>query len=637
MKRLAALVAASALLWPATAAADDGVSIVEVSSGEGAVSIVVSVPGADPAEIDAGDFAVLVDGERVAADVFALTQEPMEVVVVVDTSGSMAGDAITAARSAAQEFVTAMPDTASFGVVAFSDAPIVLAPVGSDREAIIAALSGLETSGETALYDAVIIAAGLFSAADVPRVVVSLTDGGDTASHATLTDAVEAVDALGIEVRPVALATEESDIGALRSLATDGTVVAVDGASGLAAAYESVARELTGRYRLSFPAPAAGGEMVVYVDTPDGVVSAQATLPGSGGGPVTPGGPSPEPVVTTPAAASVGSATPIAVTPTGAAQPWALPSGVALVFAGAAAVMWMVLRGRSEGVTIGTVDVGERLPVGGSERSGWLAALAGRVRAVGDRFAAREGKEGNLVRSLDHAGLALRPGEFVVVSATAVIAGVTGGLVLAGVPGAVVLGAAAAAAPKLFLRFRTGRRRNAFSEQLEATLAIIAGSIRAGYGLTQAMSTVADESPSPTSDEFNRVVVENRLGRPIDEAMRDLSERMDNEDLQWVVEAVEIQHDVGGNLAEILDTVGQTIRDRNRVRRQVQALSAEGRLSAIILVLLPIVIAGLITMISPDYIAELTDTALGRVMLGGAVLLMLAGGAWLRKIVTVEF
>jgi tight adherence protein B len=151
------------------------------------------------------------------------------------------------------------------------------------------------------------------------------------------------------------------------------------------------------------------------------------------------------------------------------------------------------------------------------------------------------------------------------------------------------------------------------------------------------MSTVAEESPSPTSDEFNRIVVESRLGRSIEESLAAMAERLENEDLGWVVEAIEIQHEVGGNLAEVLDTVTDTIRERNQLRRQVQALSAEGKISAIILLSLPLVLAFFIAMISPDYLAELTETGVGRIMIGVAALLMLAGSAWIKKIIRVEF
>lgn len=238
---------------------------------------------------------------------------------------------------------------------------------------------------------------------------------------------------------------------------------------------------------------------------------------------------------------------------------------------------------------------------------------------------------------LDAAGVALRPGEWVVVSATAIIVGVTAGLVLGGAPGAVAVGGLAVAGPRLLLRLLTVRRRTAFADQLEGTLQIVAGSLRAGYGLTQAISTVAGESPRPTSDEFERVVAENRLGRSIEDSMGALAVRMQSEDLGWVVEAIEIQHEVGGNLAEVLDTVTATIRDRNLIRRQVHALSAEGRLSAIVLLALPFAIAGLIGMISPDYLAELTGSTMGLVMLAGGVVMMALGAAWIRRIVRVEY
>ena len=233
--------------------------------------------------------------------------------------------------------------------------------------------------------------------------------------------------------------------------------------------------------------------------------------------------------------------------------------------------------------------------------------------------------------------MALRPGEFVVVAATAIVVGVTTGLVFGGLAGAIFLGLAAALAPRLVLRTLTSRRRRAFADQLEGTLQTIAGSLRAGYGLVQAISTLAAEAPKPTAVEFNRVVVENRLGRPVEDSMAAMARRLDDEDLGWVVEAIEIQRDVGGNLAEVLDTVTATIRDRNLIRRQVRALSAEGRISAYILLALPFGIAGFIAMISPDYLGELTGTTIGRVMLGVGALLIVAGALWIKKIIKVEF
>jgi tight adherence protein B len=200
-----------------------------------------------------------------------------------------------------------------------------------------------------------------------------------------------------------------------------------------------------------------------------------------------------------------------------------------------------------------------------------------------------------------------------------------------------VLGILGTAAPRMVLNTMINRRREAFADQLEGTLQIVAGSLRSGYGLVQAVSTVAAESPSPTSDEFGRVVVENRLGRTVEDATRAMAERLENEDLEWVVEAIEIQHEVGGNLAEVLDTVTATIRDRNNIRRQVKALSAEGRISAIILIALPFVVASLIAVVTPDYLTELFSTVIGRIMLGFAGLMMLLGTVWIKKLVKVDF
>jgi tight adherence protein B len=302
------------------------------------------------------------------------------------------------------------------------------------------------------------------------------------------------------------------------------------------------------------------------------------------------------------------------------------------VFVGALTMLWLTSKDDGNSLAF-TAPVEADHSI---ERAGFIPAVGRRVKAIGDRIAGRN-ETGAMDRALDRAGVALRPGEFVIVSATGVVVGVTAGLVMGGTIGAVFLGAAAAAAPRTILRTLANRRRRAFANQLEGSLQTIAGSLRAGYGLVQAMSTVAEESPSPTSDEFNRVVVESRLGRSIEESLAAMAERLENEDLGWVVEAIEIQHEVGGNLAEVLDTVTNTIRERNQLRRQVQALSAEGKISAIILLSLPLVIAFFIAMISPDYLAELTETGVGRIMIGVAALLMLAGSAWIKKIIRVDF
>ena len=139
----------------------------------------------------------------------------------------------------------------------------------------------------------------------------------------------------------------------------------------------------------------------------------------------------------------------------------------------------------------------------------------------------------------------------------------------------------------LIVQRKVRKRQEAFADQLEQTLPLMAGSLRAGFSVTQAIDAVARESDEPTASEFRRVVVETRLGRDTDEALGALAERVESEDFRWVVQAIEIHRQVGGDLSEVLDNVYATIRDRNGVRRQIQALSGEGKLSAIILFVLP--------------------------------------------------
>jgi tight adherence protein B len=176
-----------------------------------------------------------------------------------------------------------------------------------------------------------------------------------------------------------------------------------------------------------------------------------------------------------------------------------------------------------------------------------------------------------------------------------------------------------------------------FADQLGDTLQMLASGLRAGYGLGQCVDIVAKEAEEPTAEEFRRLTVESRLGRELDDGLRALAGRMQSVDLGWVVQAVEIHRQVGGDLAGVLDTVGNTIRDRNRVRRQVQAASAEGRLSAGVLFALPFGVGAITAVIHPDYMSVLTSSGIGLGMLVSGAVLMAVGGLWLRRIVRPEF
>ena len=190
---------------------------------------------------------------------------------------------------------------------------------------------------------------------------------------------------------------------------------------------------------------------------------------------------------------------------------------------------------------------------------------------------------------------------------------------------------------RLLLERRIARRRTAFADQLDDTLSLVASGLRAGHSLPRAMDAVAHEAESPTKEEFARILNQHRLGRDLGDALQLSAGRMTSDDLAWVAQAVAIHREVGGNLSEVLDHVGETIRERAQVRRQVQTLSAEGRISANVLIALPVLIAVVLAVISPSYILVFLTTPIGWALIGASLVLFTIGVLWLRAVVKVSF
>jgi len=275
-------------------------------------------------------------------------------------------------------------------------------------------------------------------------------------------------------------------------------------------------------------------------------------------------------------------------------------------------------------------------PIGSpSEGSqGWIPE---RVTKFGRRFADSRGFSDRLDAELESAGVSIRSGEFVVLSVVAFIVGaVLGAALLRSGLLALIVGAACGFGPTIVLRMALRKRTEKMREQLPDVLTILASSLRAGHSFMQALDTVAREIAQPAAVEFQRVVAEIRLGRATDDALEALAARVGSADFRWAVLAVNIQREVGGNLAEILDNVADTLRERATVRRQVRVLTAEGRLSAWVLAGLPIAIGIYMYAVNPDYIGLLFTTKLGLFMLGTAVVLMVLGVLWMRKIVDID-
>jgi tight adherence protein B len=263
-------------------------------------------------------------------------------------------------------------------------------------------------------------------------------------------------------------------------------------------------------------------------------------------------------------------------------------------------------------------------------------ALMQRMVGITGDLAERAGLLSRTEDALEQADLPLRPPEalFFYFAGLFVI-GVLGLLVLP-IPMALGLALIAGIGPIIMLHRRRSKRLREFQMQLPGTLNLLSGSMRAGFSFAQGLESVANEATQPTRRELQRVFTESRLGRPIEDALEDSAQRMTSVDLMWAVMAIRIQREVGGNLAELLDTVADTMTQRERLRLEIKALTAEGRFSGWILGLFPIAFAGVLYLIQPDYMSVLFQETFGVIAVIICAIMTFIGFIWLRKILQIE-
>ena len=278
-----------------------------------------------------------------------------------------------------------------------------------------------------------------------------------------------------------------------------------------------------------------------------------------------------------------------------------------------------------------------RLEVAVREATAPRLSARGRVTAAADRLLRRLGRTEAVELALERAGMRRKPGDVVVLTAAIACPLAVGGILATGSLLGVVLAVVAPAGAVLTAVVRRSRRQKAFADQLDDVLQLMASSLRAGHSVLRAVDAVSRDSDAPAAEEFSRVVNETRVGRDVTDALEEVADRTGSQDFGWVVQAIAIHREVGGNLAEVLDRVSATIRERNQLRRQVGALSAEGRLSAVVLLAMPIVVTGVMAVTAPEYVSRLTGSGTGIALLVVAGVLMVAGALWLRVAVRVRF
>ncbi len=312
------------------------------------------------------------------------------------------------------------------------------------------------------------------------------------------------------------------------------------------------------------------------------------------------------------------------------ANPEFLAIGVGLCFV-ALSIFLIVTLGSGRG----QIALSRRRP-GVSDSRSLLTKATDQATSFVERRVGRSASFGSR-ESLDRAGLKMSQADFIMLVACAAVTAGFIGFVVNGIAFGILFFLATPIAAIILLKFLTGRRRAKFEDQLGDTLQMLAGGLRAGHSLLRSVDAVAKETEAPTSEELARIVNETRLGRELRESIQDAAHRLRSEDLDWTGQAIEIHREVGGDLAEVLDHVGETIRERSQIKGQVKSLSAEGRLSAYILTGLPIAVFLWLSVANPSYVGTLYTTFLGWIMLVVGTLLLLTGAFWLSRVIKIKF
>ena len=643
------LAAATAVLLPGSAVGQPAELKVDLRNpdttsrpGHVLATVALSGPAWDSQQqLGADAFTAAVDGQPAnvtKVESLEATGRQVAVMLVVDTSGSMsAGDNIIHARDAADQLVNELPPGTKVGVVAFSDQPQVVQGLTADRARVRSAIASLQANGETALRDAVVQASRLLGREPGQRNLVLLSDGADTSSAAKFDQTVAAVKRAKAAIYTLGLtapAGEEQDPQALEALAQRAGGRAVTDLTGdqLPGLYQGIGRELASQYVVDVQLPQATARTIVFqVEVNAGGTSGsdRQTLLLGPPAPKIPAVPSLSPA---PALSRLEREQGRYLAALAAFVTVLLIALVVLIARPGGGHPFRALRQRLSPYSL-TPAIVDRRPTtvfGSSE-------LAGRATAMAETLVRRGNLEEAFLDRLEAAGLNMRVAEYVLVSLGSafgfplLVLAASRNFILSLL--AVPIGTIA---PFLFLSIKASRRQAKFDEQLPATLQLLAGALRAGHSLLQAVDTVVREAADPIAGEFQRVLTEARLGRPLEEALDGMAKRMRSVDFEWTVMAINLQRQVGGNLAEVLGTVSQTIRDRYTLKRQIRALSAEGRLSSLILTLLPLVLFAALLAFNPVFLAPLYTTQTGLLLLGGAAVLMCIGILWMRKLTEIK-
>jgi tight adherence protein B len=615
--RIAAIVGLAAAITATPAAAAVGLTGVDASRHP---TIQLSVVTDRPAKAAP---VLKENGHPVAGLVAQNLGRAKSVVVAIDHSRSMKGQPLLDAIAAARSFVGRKTAVDRLAVVTFGESAIQATRFSSatiDTDSALRNLA-LDKRQGTALYDAIHLSSlALANEVNPGRVIVVMTDGANVAKGVSLEKAIASAKKAGAAVYAIGIESGDFSKAPLEKLAaaTGGGYYGVTSSAELAKAYDGVAEDLARTWRVSYMTAARPGQSLTLTAAVPGFGSGttQTTLPGS-----------------TPPPPGDGLA--------GVLPEQLFTSGVASLFLSLAVGTAILLAVGLAMATPASTRLRRRLGphVGGPRRRAKKASVrerfegaSGLLKATEQAFA-RFSFWRRLHSMLERADVPLRTAEFFYCM---IVPAFFFGLVAAAMALSPILILVAMVIggllPLGFLAFKAKRRVNAIDEQLPDLLITMAASLKAGHSFRQAMQAVVEEGQPPISDEFKRVLTEAQLGRPIDDALAEMAERVQSKNLSFVMTAVTVQRSVGGSLAGIFDMVADAVRQRQAFGRKIKGLTAMGRASAYTLVGMPFALAGIITVINADYMSPLYHTSTGHKMIIFGLVSMAIGAYMLRKI-----
>ncbi len=553
------------------------------------------------------------------------------VVFVVDSSQSTDVSAVLAeARSAISSLAAALPGTQMALVTAGSDVALVHRFTPSADE-ITQALSTITPAGDGALWGGVERAAAELAPLERSIPTIVLVTDGNSGKGVSYDDAKGAVNAAGAAVFTLAVADADGGLdGNPRALAQEsgGTYQETAKPSDLTTLAAGLKAPILGQYAYTYASNQPAGVNDVTLDL-GGATTKSSYVTGSTSVGVT-------------ALAYQAPATRSGFQPlqNSFGKLLAVVLGVVAVCLAAYAVLGALVKDDKLEVALEPYSEGYTANRSGDDGDGRQGMATTQImqRAVDltAQLADRQGLLTKVESALERADLPLRAAEAIFFYGAAVLVlSLLVAFLVAPLAGVILLAVTVLAAPAI-LNLLSERRRRAFEAQLPDTLQLLSGTLRAGYSMMQGVEAVSQEVADPIGRELRRVVTEARLGRQLEDSLDAVAERMGSNDFRWATMAIRIQREVGGNLSELLMTVAETMTERERLRRDVKSLTAEGRMSAYVLAVLPPAIGLIMWTLNPDYSAKLTDSAFGLTLLGIAAALMVGGFLWMNRIVKID-